>query len=214
MKTNFTQIGIDWEAKGYFGCPDPPPKLEFSPERLIDPWDLWLVAFHRAKSGNFTQVPALVPILRGTVDWLLVTTCSDLIGDAGKGLCFDSLVQGLIEAHEFPRVREICRALYLRGKLSDIPTIANAYKNSSSFKDSDIIPVWISDLLETEDGPLSELAGFEDVDDYYEAALNSYRQLTDEMGSDQVFVFRRKRFGVITLAKHILERVRQPFVRS
>jgi hypothetical protein len=214
MKEKFSDIGLDWDNRGYFGCPDPPQGLTLPPDPALDPWGYWIFAFHRAKRGDFSFLPVLKQILTNSADWLLVATCSDLVGDAGTNAAFDSLLEALRQAEDFPRAREICNALYLRGKLSDAAVLLKAYQRFSSFKDADILPVWISDLLESEDGPLSEPTGFEDLEDYGIAVQASVRNLVEQFGSDQVYVFRRKRFGVVSLAKDILERVRQPFARS
>jgi hypothetical protein len=214
MSRKFREIGLDWEGSGYFGVPDPSPAPRSRPGSEIDPWDLWIAVFQRAKQGDFTHVPDLIPILMTSSDWLLVTTCSDLIGDAGPDVCFESILEGLRNTDDFLRATEYCQALYIRGKLSDVPTLAITYEKYKSRKDADIFPVWISDLLEIEDGPLPEPAHFEDVEDYREAVIDAYRNLVDELGSDQVFVFNGKRFGVSTVAKLTRQRIGQPVFRS
>jgi hypothetical protein len=214
MSRKFKETGLDWEGSGYFGVPDPSPAPRSRPDGEIDPWDLWIAAFQRAKQGDFTHVPDLVPILMTSADWLLVTTCSDLIGDAGPEFCFEPILEGLRNTDDFLRATEYCQALYIRGKLSDVPTLAITYEKYKSRKDADILPVWISDLLEVEDGPLPEPEHFEDVEDYREAVMDAYRNLVDELGSDQVFVFNGKRLGVSTLASLTRERIGQPVFRS
>ena len=207
---NFRLTGIDWEDRGYFGCPDrlPPGTDSF------DPWNHWIIAFHMAKLGDFTYVPALRQVLLESEDWLLVTTCSDLLGDAGTDASLDSLIEAAREAPDFPRAREISRALYLRGRLSDVPTLVSVYEKFSDVRDADIIPVWIADLLEAEEGWLSEPTHFEDAEYYREAVLEAYQRLTDDLGSDHFYVFNGKLFGVTALAQHIRVRVRGPFLRS
>jgi len=212
MKTKFNQTGIDWEAEGYFGCPDRLPSSEHLSGKEIDPWSLWLDAFHNAKLGNFAYIKALLPIHRDSEDWLLVTTCSDLIGNAGSEGCF-SLLGDPGEVHDFSRAMEMCRVLYLRGRLSDIPSLVAVYEEFSSRRDADIIPVWISDLLESEDFPIPEPETFEEVEDYGASILQAYQRLADQLGTDHVYVFQGQKFGVITLAKYILEHVRRPYVR-
>ena len=206
--TEFRLTGIDWEDRGYFGCPDSlPPGTD-------DPWNHWIIAFHRAKLGDFTYVPVLRQVLLESEDWLLVTTCSDLLGDAGTDASLDLLFKAAQEAPDFPRAREIGRALYLRGRLSDVPALVSVYEKFSDVRDADIIPVWIADLLEAEEGWLSEPTHFEDVEYYREAVLEAYQRLADDFGSNQVYVFRGKLFGVTALAQHLRVRMRQPFPRS
>ncbi len=209
MTANFRLTGIDWEDRGYFGCPDRLPAGTDS----SDPWNRWLIAFHRAKLGDFTYVPALRQVLLESEDWLLVTTCSDLLGDAGTDACLDSLLGAVREA-PFVRACEISHALYLRGRLSDIPTLVNVYEKFSDVRDADIIPLWIADLLQAGERSLSEANHFEDAEDYREAVLEAYQRLTDDLGSDQVYVFQGKLFGMTALAQDIRARVRRPFVRS
>lgn len=98
-------------------------------------------------------------------------------------------------AADFPRAREISRALYLCGRLSDVPTLVNVYEKFSDVRDADIIPVRIADLLEAEEGSLSEPTHFEDAEYYRDAVLEAYQRLADDFGSDRVYVFHGKLFG-------------------
>ncbi len=159
-------------------------------------------------------MPSVIPLCLQTEDPVLGQLASYLLGDAGTFSCFQTIIEELCAAENPGIILDFCRALHFRGMLSDVPIILQAYERISMFNDADIIPVWLSNLLEPEDDVLSEPEKFDDVKDYSAAVMDRYRQLSNDFGTDQVLVFREGRFGVVGQAKYILRRVGEPFVRG
>ena len=213
MDSEFQMNGINWTAKGYFGVP-PPPDAKQPASLAHDPWQLWTVACHRAKQGDFALLPNLISLCKQVEDPVLAQSASYLLGDAGTAGCFSIMEQELDSIEYVGTILDYCRALHFRGKLANVPLILRAYERIATDSDADVVPVWLSNLLEPEDGVLSESIQFEDLEDYLDAVRARYKQVTDELGTDQVFVYRGEVFGVQRLARYILRRVKQPFVRS
>jgi hypothetical protein len=109
---------------------------------------------------------------------------------------------------------DYCSALHYRGKLADVPGILRAYERIAEFPDSDIVPVWLSNLLEPEDGVVSVQVRPDDLPDYLKTVSDRYNELAAELGTDQVIVFRGARFGVVPLAQYVLRRIQHPYVRD
>jgi hypothetical protein len=214
MDSDFQMNGIDWTGKGYFGVPPPPPSAKLPADLTRDPWLLWTVACHRARQGDFALLPSLVPLCKRAEDPVLAQSASYLLGDAGTAACFPLMAQEMESAGFVGTVLEYCRAIHFRGKLADVPRILRAYERIAGDSDADIVPVWLSNLLEPEDGVLSESIQFEELEDYLDAVRARYEQVTEELGTDQVFVYRGAIFGVQRMARYILQRVRRPFVRG
>jgi hypothetical protein len=214
MNKDFEMDGIDWTGKGYFGCPHPPPASKLPKDLMAEPWVLWLVAFDRAKKNDFTLMTGVIPLCKQTKDPVLGQSASYLLGDAGTSTCFQTIIEELNTADNPGVILDFCRALHFRGRLSDVPVILRAYERIATFDDADIIPVWLSNLLESEDDMLSESEQFDDFNGYSASVMDRYQQLSNDFGMDQILVFRGEKFGVLALAKYILHRVREPFVRS
>ncbi len=211
MSEEFTLTGIDWEGMGYFGCPEPHADFVLPSNAMDDPWLVWTAALQGAKAGDFKLIPLLFDILRPTIPSVLAMSCSDLLGDAGSPACFEPIINELETTEDFDIVTEMSSALQLRGMLSDVPVLLKAYERYYENKDADIFPVQISDLLETEYGPLSDSSVFDGADGYRQMVMNRYSELADQFGSDQILVFKGSRFSVTALARHILDRIRLPY---
>lgn len=213
MTESFEMNGIDWTRNGYFGCPSPPSASNLPADLTTDPWLLWIVALDRAKRGDFALIPTLLTVFKPIKNVLLAQLASYLLGDAGTSTCFEALTRELNEPTNPTITINYCQAVHFRGRLADVPVIVRAYERIATDEDADIIPVWLSNLLEPEDDLLSDSSQFDEIEDYSKAVMDRYKELADQFGTDQISVFRGERFGVVGLAKYILQRVRKPFVR-
>jgi hypothetical protein len=214
MGKEFIRLGTDWENTGYFGAPQSFDDVSLSPDARRDQWRVWLAAFARAREGDFSLVAPLLDVLMQSVPSTLAMACSDLIGDAGPPACFSRIVNEIGVAQSFEMVDELTSALHLRGMLSDVRLLLDAYERYHENKDADILPVRISDLIESDDGLLSEPAEFTDMSAYRSAVISRCTELEDRFGTDRVIVFHGDRFGAARLAQYMLERVRMPYASS
>ena len=210
--TTFEAEGLDWEGAGYFAVPPAPGRLEMEPE--ADPWGYFKTAFHRAREGDFGLMAFLPEIFAATSDIPLAVCCAELIGDAGATDVIDRMIGLLKEDLRIDRALLCCTAIYNRGRLGDIPVFLDTYVRYSDHSDADILPVWISDLVEPEDGPISEPMYFEEIDDYVAMVRSAHQELLAKLGAPDVPIFGGQVFGVRRLAHHILDRIRAPSVRS
>jgi len=208
----FEAEGLDWEGAGYFGVPPAPSRLGATPE--ADPWGYFKAAFHRAREGDFALMPYLPDILAVTPDTPLAVCCAELIGDAGSNEVVDRVICLLKEDLPVDRALLCCTAVYNRARLGDIPVLLDTYVRYSNHPDADIIPVWMSDLIESEDGPISEPMYFEGIEGYVSMVRSAHDELLANLATPDTKIFRGMVFGVRRLAQYILDRVRAPFVRS
>ena len=214
MDSEFQMNGINWTAKGYFGVPPPPDAKQPASLLRTIRGNCGRLRCHRAKQGDFALLPNLISLCKQVEDPVLAQSASYLLGDAGTAGCFSIMEQELDSIEYVGTILDCVKRLHFRGKLANVPLILRAYERIATDSDADVVPVWLSNLLEPEDGVLSESIQFEDLEDYLDAVRARYKQVTDELGTDQVFVYRGEVFGVQRLARYILRRVKQPFVRS
>lgn len=72
----------------------------------------------------------------------------------------------------------------------------------------------IKTLLEYPVGDLTDPSNYASEAEYHNAVLERYQHLVDEFGDDQVLIFGGKRFGVVSFAKMLLDRFKQPHVQT
>lgn len=172
------------------------------------------MALKRAKSGDFALVSRLVEICKSATHPMLARVSSDVLGDAGTSTCFQNITKQMKNEENVGIVLNFCEALYYQGKLSNILLLLSSYEKYASNSDFDIVPVWISDLLESdEEQQLPEPDSLE-LDEYREAVLKRYTELLQKFGTDDILVFKGEMFGVISMAHFILGRIRMPYVRT
>jgi hypothetical protein len=206
---------IDRSGRGYFGIPEPPPGTRFPANPRANPWLAWTVALYEARRGSFDNIPPVLDLYDPAADDPIFNfQVILLVGDAGPGGCFDKLIAEL-EHPEEPLDYEVginfSRGLGIRGRLADLPLMARTYEQHAFFDDADIIPVFISNLLESEPGKLSEPKEFESPEQYVAAVDERVRELADELGGDQVLVLAGERFSVRRLGELILEQLDDPY---
>jgi len=204
----------DWRGRGYFNCPAPPANVRLPSSPLTDPWLWWQVAFHRAKGGDFALLPGLIEIAVEADDHFLEAACSLLLGDAGTPGCFDAIVRELTTTSSTELTLNFSDALATRGRLADVPVILQAYTNVADIEDAAVIPSHLSDLLEPDVGAIADPSLLRSLDEYEAAVMNRYHQLVTEFGTDQVLILRRQRFGVVPMARQMLDRARRPHFPS
>jgi hypothetical protein len=206
---------LRWNALGYYGCPEPSTSVEATINTTGNPWLIWAIVLKQAKRGQFDLLPTLVPFCTQTADPVLARVCSAVLGDAGTETCLVSIVRELEMAQYYEVALNLCDALYSQGKLANIPLLLEAYLRFCRVGDVDIIPIWLADLIESnEDELVSEPHRFEDIEDYRDFVLDYYTLVVRELGTDQKVAHKGKEFGVIPFSKYMLTRIRQPYPRT
>lgn len=195
--------------------PDVPPDTALPSDPMSDPWHSLAVLIARSKAGQFDQASTLLDICLSTDDGLLAATCADHIGDAGPLECLDRIAERLRTTEDPETALNLCSALHMGGRLADIPIMLDCYERFDSVSDAEIVPIWISDLIGKDDNEaLFDPPHHEDTASLLSAIRGRYDEMCDEFGVGTVFVFRAARFGVETLARYLLHRFQEPFVRS
>lgn len=200
----------DWRSKGYFHCPAPAPNTRPPVTPLADPWQWWQFACHRAKNGQFDLVPGLLEICQDPEDAIQAHMSATLLGDAGANKAFEPLIPLLRTTDNTELAVKLCLSLTLRGRLADVPVLLDALVDIGMDEGGDTIASGIARLLEADGMANSDPAAFTSFGDYCEAVMNRHQELIDQLGGDQVFVFRGEPVGVVSTARRLLEMVREP----
>lgn len=212
MGKSFYPDGLDWEADGYFAEPIPRTDPAFTGDKHVRGWLRWEDALRKAQQGDFSAVPGLLDVHRGPHGWVLGQCCAYLMGDAGWPPLYRDVAEAAANAAAGYVARiEYCGALAAWGSLSVVPTLLTTYLAiGDDFKDADIIPVYLTYLLEPEPGPVSDPGRFASASAYRDLVTQRYRELTDKFGTADVIVLRGERFGVVALARLVLRQLGKP----
>ncbi len=205
---------VEWHGESYFDCPPPPVDTSLPPDPMTDPWLWWQVAFHRAEGGDFSLLPRLMEIVLQADDPFLEAKCTILFGDAGTSVCFEAIIRELTATSSAELTIDLCEALATRGRLADVPIILDAYGRVADIEDAAVIPSQLSDVLESEVGVVADPSQLPSLDEYHIHVMNRYQALVEKFGDDQLLVLRGEKFGVVSLAKQILDRACRPFFRN
>lgn len=208
----FQYRGLAWDAGGYFEIETPP--TVGAVDAKNDPWGFWRASLAAARTGDFSLITELPAIFRETKEAPLAICCAELIGDAGKDAVVEEMTGILTNESTIDRALLCCTSLYNRGYLRDVPLLLATWRRFVEHPDAEIIPVWISDLLEPFDGPMSEPEIFEDIEEYETLVRDGHEAVAERLGSADLKVYRGEPFDVRGLAQAIRERVREPYIRS
>lgn len=214
MGSPFEFDGIDWEGRGYFGCPQPPSADRFPVDGARDPWLTWARLLEAAKRGEFSRLPTLIDLYWQTKDHVFRHLCSILLGDAGPTACL-SRIEGYLknpDKHIYSdNALNFCRILAARGRLADVPLLLSAFLQRANVRDMDMVCLYISRLLEPETGSLSDPSEFPSLEEYAASVMRHYDKLAERFKTLDVFVYGGERFGVIRLAEKILVELHEPW---
>lgn len=205
---------VNWQARGYFGYPGSAPLPAFDVgEHLPEPqqYPAWIEALNRAKCGDFALVPALLQMANGNTHPVIQRLCEDLIGDAGSSSCIDEIAERLGTTElDYEQVMGWCGVLTRRGKLADITVVLDAFEQIVEIDDAEIIPVKISECLET-GYDLADHTHYESFQHYRDAVLKRCGELAGQFGSEQAMVVGGQQLSVAKLAERMLHRLREPY---
>lgn len=207
MKKTFKFSSIDWEGQGYFGCPSIDARDITSKLSLDNPWLSWLALFEQAKQGDFANLSFLLDLYNQSDSPVFRRTCAILLGDAASFSDLEVLTDELrspTEPDDYEAMIDYCNIISARGRLADVPLLSSVYIEYAEIEDADIIPVYISNLLEPEPGDISDPSELSSLGDFKAIVLNRYNELAKFFGTDQVLVYGGEQFSVRRLASMIL----------
>lgn len=206
LQQDFAQSGIDWKGRGYFGCPPPPEVITVATDSFV----IWEMTLARAKIGQFGHLPQLIDLYKASTQPVLLQVCAFLLGDAGPDACFQRIRQEIMVTDSLELVLDFCDAIAARGRLADVPLLLGAYEKFAALEDAEIIPCYLSALLEPELGALSDPNQVPSLAAYRALVMKRYAQLLDALGTEQVTVWMGEHFGVIPMAKKLLQLLQNP----
>ncbi|WP_224367643.1 hypothetical protein [Hyalangium versicolor] len=207
MTSEFEEQGIDWQGKGYFGCPEPVAGV--APDELsADPWLRWAAIQAAARKGDFAPTAHLVRIYDEAPSPILEGLCGTLLGDAAPSSIINDVALMLDATDSFEATLDFSDVVQSRGLLADVPLLLRAYKQVAEFEDAAILPIHLSWLLEPKPGPLSRPDSFASLKEYLDAVTRRYHERTEKFGTDRVLLLRGERFGVVRLAERLLLELR------
>jgi hypothetical protein len=215
MKTarpDFMEKGVfSWNARGYRYSATPSMTL-MSPSALDhdNPWIVLAGVLERAKGGDFESLPLLTRCVRESDHPVLWRACFELLGDAGSMPVIKSVMHQfsaeILENGEAQFQRHVSYTLAQSLYLWIVPLMLDIYLRSTDRRETGIITVLLSRLLEEEVGPIGAAAGSDD--EYRELVTNRYAALREELGGDSAPVLYGKPFSVRALTGHLSKTLR------
>jgi hypothetical protein len=195
-----------WNARGYHAFPlTDQDRVDLGGE--AGDWEAFAQLLERAKRGNFADVRRLIEWHDKSNSWILGRAYMKLLGDAGKAADLRELLINVFPNDPLHYRYSFCEALGNWGSLSVVPALVDVYALSPKSEDAKYVPPRLSQLLETEPGPIKKFPV-----DGAAAAVESYRQLVaarnEELKSafgDDAVVFRGEKLNVAAVAHRGLE---------
>lgn len=199
--------GLDWEGDGYFGVPQPSPRDVF-PERVsAQPWTAFALAVARAKTGDFGFVSRLLEVMDENVDPFVEAQVTQVLADAAPDAVVNEIARRLdgkstdLYGHF---VFDYAEVLGVRGRLSDVPILVEAYASKNYLRDADIIPVQLSDMLDEQTSPIATPRDLPSIDAYRELVCGRQQELASKLGRQDLLVYRGQEYSVERLARTAL----------
>jgi hypothetical protein len=201
------EFWIEAQGKGFFGCPSVGPDVRLPKSYHDNPGLVCAHALDRAKKGDFTPTTTILNLYGTTGRPIVDSMVLGLIAYAGPTSCFLNVVDVVKRTADLSKVLDFCGVMAERGELAYIPIFLDKYLSNQSHRDAEYLIDYIGDLMG---------AAFDtfDPEDYKETVLTAYRQLIATLGSEKVLVFRGERYGVVRLARYLLNAVKEPYFRS
>ncbi|HYJ09066.1 MAG TPA: hypothetical protein VEX18_08650 [Polyangiaceae bacterium] len=206
--------GLDWSGGGYHGAPKPSEKDVF-PARVQDaPWKAFAIAIAKAKLGDFTYVSRLVDAFDENCDPLVQKQFKLVLADTAPHSVVDAIAAQLdTDAEDMfgELVFDFAEIVAFRGRLTDIPALLRAHEAKHHLRDAEIIPFYISDILETAPSVLATPGYLPSLSEHRTLVLARLDEVASELsahGGMQALAYRAEQFSVPWLAKVALTAVR------
>lgn len=204
---------LHWDGLGYEFSSSP--DIDLAASAALDhsnPWIVFAAVLQRAKSGNFDAMPRLLDLIRSIDDDLLWEYCADLLGDAGPTSLVETVsvqlaTQMFNAEHPIHQVALSCvyrQSMWLGG----VPVLLDMYLQSTDRRETKILLVFLSRLLEDE---LGSIGCSTDPDAELRAlVLARYEELRHEFGTNRCPVLGGALFSVESLAKRLHAELTSP----
>ena len=194
-----------WTANGYHAFP------MMANDANVPDHDKWIefdALLAEAKMGDFQRIPMLAERMHEPGSWALWGQYAQLLGDAGSGKTLEQVLGSIPLGKDITAELYYANTLIYWGKLAVVPTLVDMFERYSFSEDAQYVGFGMSRLLEKESGevadPPREDAGGA-VRDYCRTVRDQYDRLCDELGSDDVTVFRGEVIDIRAICRRMLE---------
>lgn len=205
--------GLEWAGGGYLCRVQVPDGSTLPATVAEDPLRAFGVVLEQAKHGDFSRMQLLFDVravAEEAGDNRLAYLALLLLGDAGTPECYDRMLSEIPDTRDYELVFDYCEALAMRGRLCDVPRILDAYRKYVFIEDADMLPTYISNIIEAEPGPISEGTSVADFDDYEALVMERYEECVQEQESDQALLLRGRRYSLEELLRAVLDAAGKP----
>jgi hypothetical protein len=202
-----------WDALGYaFATTPPPDLLSATALQSSNPWIRLAAVLERAKNGDFRMLPVLIDCLRQSDSWVLAGACAALLGDSGSAPRVREVVEQfhreLFDEGDLRFQLKIAQTLFWSGLLWTIPIAVEIYLQSSQHRESAIIPILISQMVEENFGPIASPTLLGSESKYHAVVMERYEDLRTKFGTDTVPILYGEIFSIKKLAARMSDHLR------
>jgi hypothetical protein len=204
---------LDFERRGYFDAPSVPKDAQPPRNWKRTPWYGWAFALSRAKKGDFSALPHLIPLLDEDIGETFDRAVCILLGDAGFGDMFASLKKIMKQREGYDLSFYAADAVADRGKLGDVPLLLELHRATHDFSDVPSVSRMIAHML-SPDGLLPRADDYGNVDEYCEMVEETWKELADHFGTTEVYLWQGEPTSVRRMAKSIIKKAKEPHFSS
>ena len=191
-----------WDNLGYFYS-EPPPTNLLIPEALVcdDPWIVLAATLEYAKIGRHAPIETLSKWISMDSPPLLFRGSLEILVFAGTYATLQRLIPILREGPDFLR-EEICWAIGTGGHLWFVPHMLDGLERAERATVRQAIAAELSNMLEEKTGPIFSYRDYS-PQEYSDIVKTRMKKLQSQYGTDKLFVWRGKHYGVTALAIHM-----------
>jgi hypothetical protein len=201
---------LDFQRRGYFGAPSVPQEAPPPRNWKRTPWYGWAFAFGRARKGDFSALPHLLPLLEEDIGGTFEQAVSTLLGDAGFGDLFASLKLIMKQHQGYDLSFDAAEAIADRGRLSDVPLLIEFHRATHRLPDVPSVPNMLSRILHP-DGLLPLPEEFESMDEYCGMVEQTWKNLAERFAMTDPYLWLGEPTSVRRMANVIIARAREPY---
>ncbi|WDH32965.1 hypothetical protein [Pseudomonas chlororaphis] len=206
-KPKFMSNGtLHWDKFGYEFSP--PPDIDLLSDSALcndNPWVVFSAVLEHLKLGQFSSISVLHNIIQSTDDGILRECCAELIGDAGSISVIENFTTEfsveVFDTNRPIRQIELCIAFRQSMLLCTVPIMLKAYLLSTDRRETNILRVYLSHLLEPEFGDIA--CSLVPDETYQDIVMSKYRELKETFQSDNIPVLYGSLFSVDNLARRM-----------
>jgi hypothetical protein len=209
MTDRYDFDGLDFRGQGYYVFSDYEIDPARSPESIASPWEFWVAALARARTGDFSWIPRIYDLYESSEDYVFDGQCLSLLADAAPGATIDRVRAATREALESEEecdpqlLMDMAIVLFGQRSLEDVPVFVRIYERVAIYKDRVPVETYIEYLL----GSSGMQGGLANVESDCTAALERHQELTELHGPGDVAIWHGEPFTIQRFAQWVLDNI-------